>query len=109
MGKFMKITSIEEPRDDFFYWGEMLLSDFNDIDKYLDDAKQLFKNIMSLKEIDSGFEYLSKEQILFLSTFWQHILQVKNSGEKDSFIKNWLTFSRYIMNLTRPANKRTCL
>jgi hypothetical protein len=86
---FMKITSIEEPLDDFFYWGEMLLSDFNDIDKYLVDAKQLFKNIMSLKEIDSGFEYLSKEQILFLSTFWQHILQVKNSGEKDSFIKNW--------------------
>jgi CRISPR/Cas system-associated exonuclease Cas4 (RecB family) len=86
---YTEITGKEESLDDFFYWGEMLFSDFNDIDKYLVNAEMLFKNIVSLKEIDSGFDFLTEEQISFLSSFWSNILQVKSSGEKSQFINNW--------------------
>jgi CRISPR/Cas system-associated exonuclease Cas4 (RecB family) len=86
---FTEITSSNENIDDFFYWGDMLLSDFNDIDKYLIDARQLFKNIESLKEIDYGFDFLTEEQILFLSSFWKNILEVRSSADKSYFLNNW--------------------
>ena len=86
---FTRVTQHEESLDDFFYWGEMLISDFNDIDKYLVDAKQLFKNIESLKEIDAGFDFLSEEQIKFLSSFWKNILEVRNSADKNYFLSIW--------------------
>jgi hypothetical protein len=86
---FTEITGKEESLDDFFYWGEMLLSDFNDVDKYLVDAEMLFKNIVSLKEIDSGFDFLTEEQIGFLASFWENILQVRSSDEKNQFLNNW--------------------
>ena len=40
-----------ESLDNFYYWGEMLLSDFDDIDKHLADPKQLFANIKELREM----------------------------------------------------------
>jgi CRISPR/Cas system-associated exonuclease Cas4 (RecB family) len=86
---YNEVTGIDESLDDFFYWGEMLLSDFNDVDNYLVDAGMLFKNIVSLKEIDSGFDFLTEEQIGFLATFWQNILNVKSSDEKSKFLNNW--------------------
>jgi len=86
---FTEITSSNESIDDFFYWGEMLLSDFNDIDKYLVDAHQLFKNIESLKDIDYGFDYLTEDQILFLSSFWRNILEVRSSADKNYFLNSW--------------------
>jgi CRISPR/Cas system-associated exonuclease Cas4 (RecB family) len=86
---YSEVTKSSESLDDFFYWGEMLLSDFNDIDKYLVDAKVLFKNIGSLREIDSGFDYLTKEQVEFLSNFWRTIIEVKNSDGKEQFLNIW--------------------
>jgi len=86
---YTQITGVEETLDDFFFWGEMLLSDFNDVDKYLVDAEMLFKNIVSLKEIDSGFDFLTDEQIAFLASFWQSILHVRYSDEKSQFLNNW--------------------
>ncbi|HNW49631.1 MAG TPA: PD-(D/E)XK nuclease family protein [Prolixibacteraceae bacterium] len=86
---FTEVTSSTETIDDFFFWGEMLLSDFNDVDMYLVDAQKLFKNIESLKEIDMGFDFLSEEQILFLSSFWKNILEVRSSADKNNFLNNW--------------------
>ena len=67
----------------------MLLSDFNDIDKYLIDAKQLFQNIESLKEIDSSFEFINDDLKKFLSSFWNHILDSKTSENKEYFLNIW--------------------
>ncbi len=54
--------------DQFIFWGDMLLNDFNDVDKYLVDAGQLFSNVKNLKEISSNF--LTPEQIEVISMFW---------------------------------------
>jgi len=86
---FCEKTGKDEPLDDFYYWGEMLLSDFNEIDKYLVDAQQLFKNIESLKEIDMGYGFLEERQLGYLSTFWEHILQSKDSKSKTYFLSVW--------------------
>lgn len=86
---FCAYSGSDETFDDFYFWGEMLLSDFNEIDKYLIDTQQLFRNIESLKEIDAGFDFLSKEQLNYLSSFWEHLLTSKNSDSKSGFLKIW--------------------
>ena len=67
----------EEDRsfDEFLTWGEILLSDFNDIDRYLLDAKQVFKNLADIKEIENwsfDSEQLSPAQIRFME-FWDRL------------------------------------
>lgn len=54
--------------DKFMYWGDMLLADFNDVDKYLVDPKELFKNVRDLKELSSN--YLTDEQLSIIKRYW---------------------------------------
>jgi RecB family exonuclease len=67
---FQKHTQTTETFDEFYFWGEILLADFNDIDRYLVNAKDLFRNIFDIKEIESVFDYLTPEQKEALEHFW---------------------------------------
>lgn len=61
--------------DEFFTWGMTLLSDFNEIDRYLLDAKQVFKNLADIKEIENwsfGDENLTASQVKFME-FWDRL------------------------------------
>lgn len=60
----------QETFDQFVFWGDMLLSDFDDVDKYLVDADKLFSNVRDLKEIDARFAGLTEEQIKVIKSFW---------------------------------------
>lgn len=67
----------EEPESlgDFLSWSSMILSDFNDIDKYLLDASQVFRNLQSIKDIESwsfNSNELSATQKNFMK-FWEHL------------------------------------
>lgn len=53
----------EESFDEFYHWGEVLISDFDMVDKYMVNASQLFSNISDLKELEADMSYLSTEQI----------------------------------------------
>ena len=78
-----------EPYDEFYFWGEMMIRDFNDIDKYLVDAGDLFRNISDLKEIDNVFDYLSREQKALIQQFWSHFREKDLSHEQESFLGIW--------------------
>jgi hypothetical protein len=67
---YKRKSNTEETFDDFVYWGEMLLNDFDDIDKYLVDARQLFTNITDLNHINERFAYLTPPQIQAIRSFW---------------------------------------
>jgi hypothetical protein len=77
--------------DDFLPWGEMLLSDFDDIDKYLVDAKLLFSNIMALKELETDYTFLTEDQVAAIRMFWSTFNPHKLSEHQQSFLKNWET------------------
>lgn len=57
--------------DRFMYWGDMILNDFNDVDRYCVDARELFTNVSNLKELNSN--YLTKEQREVLSHYFAHV------------------------------------
>ncbi|HZB12808.1 MAG TPA: PD-(D/E)XK nuclease family protein, partial [Chryseolinea sp.] len=77
-----------EPFHQFYFWGEMLLRDFDETDKYLVDASQLFKDLRNQKELDTSFDYLTEEQLTFLKTFWATFDQNLTENKK-KFIDVW--------------------
>lgn len=83
-------TRSTEALDDFYYWGELMLSDFDDIDKNLVDAKKLFVNLADTRELDSSFEFLSQEQKVLLSRFFANFRDTEKKTElKERFIELW--------------------
>lgn len=86
---YKRISGSGETFDEFLYWGEMLLNDFDDVDKYLVDAQQLFRNIKDLKEIDAGFEFLTESQIEAIRRFWSNFLPVGENNKKKDFLEMW--------------------
>jgi CRISPR/Cas system-associated exonuclease Cas4 (RecB family) len=59
----------------FLTWGATLLSDFNDLDRYMVDQDQIFKNLKSIKELESWHideENYSESQLKFM-VFWEQI------------------------------------
>lgn len=86
---YIEKSKSDESFDEFHYWGEMLLSDFDDVDKYLVDAEQLFHNIYDLKEIDAGFDFLSPEQVEAIRRFWSSFLPIGNNEKKKDFAEMW--------------------
>lgn len=84
--------SVERDRfEQFIFWGEMMLRDFEEVDKYLVDAKSLFCNIKDLNEIESRFGDLDSEVIDILRTFWINVSpeMVKPGSAKESFTQTW--------------------
>ncbi len=77
-----------EPFDQFIPWGEMLLSDFDEIDKFLVNAQMLYSNLQDIKAFDQWMEYLNEQQLKTIAKFWKTF----NSGtfkNRDEFIQIW--------------------
>ncbi|GAB6011037.1 PD-(D/E)XK nuclease family protein [Viscerimonas tarda] len=87
--EYIRISHSADSFDDFLFWGEMILNDFDDVDKYLADAKQLFRNIYDLKEIDAGFSFLSEEQVAAIRRFWVNFYPLGESESKKDFLEMW--------------------
>ena len=80
-----------ETFDEFLYWGEMLLNDFDDVDKYMADARMLFTNVTDLREIENDFSFLSPEQIAAIRTFWSSFYPKGDSPNQTEFLAVWKT------------------
>ena len=74
--------------EDFYFWGEMLLRDFEEVDKYLVPPEQLFKDLSHQKELDASFDFLTDEQKAFLKNFWSSF-DVTPSANKGRFLRMW--------------------
>ena len=80
----------DESFDAFYFWGGMLLADFDQIDKYLIDADMLFSNMGDLKALESDRSYLTAEQIEVIARFWRSFgLESEFSEEKERFMTIW--------------------
>ncbi|EMR01997.1 PD-(D/E)XK nuclease family protein [Cesiribacter andamanensis] len=85
---YKSLAPTDESFDKFFFWGEMLLQDFDAVDQHLVDARLLFTNIVQLNALDGGLDFLSEEQITVVQEFWQHF-GTANSRQKQEFIAIW--------------------
>ena len=78
-----------ETFDEFLYWGEMLLNDFDDIDKYMANARMLFSNVTDLREIENDFDFLSDEQIAAIRSFWSSFYPRGDTPNQQQFLAVW--------------------
>ncbi len=78
-----------EPFEKFFPWAELLLNDFDDIDKYLADARVLYANLSGLQEIKERFQYLTEEQVALIRRFWQAYELPGITEPKERFLRIW--------------------
>lgn len=78
-----------EEIDSFYYWGEMLIRDFDDIDKNLADARRLFANIKDLRAMGTGKDTLTKEQKESIEKFFKNFNPESGSDVKDNFLSLW--------------------
>ena len=86
---YKEITRTNETFDNFYFYAEMLLADFDDIDKYLIDAKDLFRNLASLKNIDNYFNYLTEKQIEAIRHFWNTFETANLPADQQEFLNLW--------------------
>ena len=86
---YIQQSKSEESFDSFVFWGEMLLSDFDDVDKYRVDAKQLFTNITELKQIDELFNIFTDRQVEAIRQFWSSFMPVVEGKTHEDFIATW--------------------
>ncbi len=79
---------LREPFDQFYFWGDMLLRDFDEVDKYRINASQLFRDLSNQKELDSGFDFLTDEQLEYLRSFWGNFGGSLNENKR-KFLRVW--------------------
>lgn len=86
---YQKQLHTQETFDSFYFWGEVMLADFDQVDKYRVDASKLFTNILDIKEIDERFGGFSPEQIEILKIYLGVITDSNNSIIRDRYLSIW--------------------
>ncbi len=105
---YRELNPKAESLDEFIFWGDVILCDFNDVDKYLVDAKQLFANVADYKELQDTFEYLTETQRKAIEGFLSHFndlsgrltvdLGSDNPDVKGRFLQIWNILYQLYLN-----------
>ena len=88
---FVACTGIDETLDHFYGWGQLLLADFDDVDKNMVDAKLLFANLSNIHELDD-VSYLTDYQKEMIKKFFSNFSDDHNTELKKRFLQLWSHF-----------------
>lgn len=107
-----------EPLDEFIFWGDVILSDFNDTDKYLADPHQLFTNVSDFKALQDNYSYLSERQRAALERFVSHFNERSSRLTADigsdrpdvkaRFLQIWNILEPLYFSFNRALEKQGC-
>ena len=81
-------TTSTETLDEFYFFGEILLNDFDDIDKNLVNTRSLFGNLQDLDQLRDDFSHLNESQIEALMRYFKHVFQ-GNTSLQTAFWSVW--------------------
>ena len=77
-----------ETVDEFWSWGEVLMADFDDIDKHLANAQAIFTNIADQERL-KNLDYLDDNQRETLKRFFGHFSLASSTKLQEKFLKTW--------------------
>ena len=89
---FCQETGSDETLDKFYGWGQLLISDFDDIDKNMVDANRVFANLRDIHELDD-LSFLTEEQRQLLRHFFSHFTEEHETELKQRFLNLWSHFA----------------
>lgn len=85
---FKQHQQASEGFESFYFWGEMLLRDFEEVDHYMVNPKQLFHHIKSDRQIAEDFYFLDEDQEKIIQKFWQEFFPTATKTQ-DQFVDTW--------------------
>ena len=88
-GVYKQLNPQAEPLDDFIFWGDALLQDFDDVDKFLVNARGLMQNVKDLKAMQDNMSYLTEAQQQAIRQFLGHLQDGKSGVVKVRFLGLW--------------------
>ncbi len=109
---YKELNPKAEPLDEFIFWGDVILGDFNDVDKYLVDPHSLFTNVSDLKSIQDDFSYLTDIQREAINKFIGHfkagnsLVTANLSGRKTDVKQNFMQIWNILEPLYNSFNGR---
>lgn len=86
-----------EPFEDFIYWGNIILRDFDLVDRHLLSAQALYTNLSDYKELQDDFSYMEPSTRETIESFWQSVRRTGQDspegqvGYRESFMAFWLS------------------
>ena len=98
---FVQCTGMESTLDHFYGWGQLLLSDFDDVDKHMVPADKVFANLRDIHEFDND-TYLTQNQRDIIRKFFSNFSEDHNSELKQRFLSLW----SHIGDIYHDFNKR---
>lgn len=97
---FRQHLGTEESFDRFYAWGNMLMKDFDEVDKYMVEARDLFRVILEEKDIMNRFSYLTEEQVDVIRRFWSTFTPPDFSEGQENFLRIWQVLDPVYTGLT---------
>jgi hypothetical protein len=101
---YRKVLPGTESFEDFYFWGQMLLRDFDEIDKYLIPVQHLYKDLSRQKELDMTFDFLNDQQKKLIREFWNGF-EDRHSESQEQFLQVWNRlfdiYESYLVNLKK--------
>jgi len=92
-----------EPFDEFYFWGNTILNDFDQIDKELVDAKALFRNLQDYRDLQADPEsYLTEEQIALINRLFNTSI---GKDEQSSITKNFVSIWNCLSDIYEKFNQ----
>ncbi len=85
---YSSLQDEEESFEKFYFWGEIILKDFNDIDQFLADANRVYENLADQKILESDLSFLTDDQRDLISQFWKSFDQ-QSEDEQQRFLRFW--------------------
>lgn len=86
---YLDVVGSNESYDSFFFWGNVMLQDFDQVDKYLVNPDKIFANIKDLKEIEQRFDELDSEHIQALKNFLNIVVGENQSEIRSRYSRIW--------------------
>ena len=97
---YVEVTGFDETLDHFYGWGQLLLTDFDDIDKHMAPADKVFANLRDYREFDD-VSYLSEEQRDVIRKFFSNFTDDHNTLLKERFLRLWSRMGDIYHNFNR--------
>lgn len=103
---YAELKTNPESLDEFYFWGEVMVRDFDELDKYLVEPVSLFLNIKDLKEMEEPLAGLDPAQIEFVKQFWEGFHHGESTPEKEQFLEMWALLPRLYTKLRETMERR---
>lgn len=115
--QYKQLVPNPESLDEFIFWGDVLLADFDDVDKYLVRAEGLFANVADFKSIQDTYSYLTETQIGAIERFLKHFrdensvltVNLQSEEKKDykvKFLQIWDILYKLYSNFNKALTEK---